>query len=130
MSKKAKDESLWIKRMVNACRKIRGYTSAVSKEEFLKGEVDYDAVCMQLIHLAEQAHKVLTDTSGKLLILDFENIPWNDIARQRHKVAHWYESAKPERIWATATADILLLEDDLMQILKTRFGTDDSSIDE
>ncbi len=43
---------------------------------------------------------------------------------------HRSESAKPEKIWETATVDIPVLEDDLLQILKTRFGTDDTSVDE
>jgi uncharacterized protein with HEPN domain len=130
MSKKREKEEIWLKRMILACRKIRAYASAVTKDEFLEEEVDYDGVCMQLVHLGEQVDKMMKDSRGKLFVVDHDHIPWNDIVAQRHKVAHWYEKSKAERIWDVANTNIPALEGDLMEILRARFGTEDPSIEE
>lgn len=69
-----------------------------------------DAVCMQILALAENVKECLKRLPG--LPDAHPHIPWSEIARCRDRMAHHYEGVDYDLVWE-------IVEADLPQLLRT-----------
>lgn len=61
----------------------------------------YDAVCMNLLRTGECARFLSDAVKARL-----PDIPWPDIVSLRSRVAHSYETLKPEVLWLIASVSL------------------------
>lgn len=66
--KKFKGSAIYLKEMIDACRKIKKYRKQATFEEFKKMEVVYDAVCMQFLQLGEKVAKIEKSDENILML--------------------------------------------------------------
>lgn len=85
----------------DAARRVRTYIDREGRTGFMRKELVYDAVCMNLLRIGECARFLDDQTKARL-----PNIPWPDIVNLRHRVAHSYETLKPEVLWLIASVSL------------------------
>ncbi|KKU70456.1 MAG: hypothetical protein UX94_C0005G0018 [Parcubacteria group bacterium GW2011_GWA2_47_21] len=92
---KNKDDTAYLRLMLDAFAKIRAFTEGMSYEDFSVDSKSQSAVIMQLEVVGELAKKV--PDSIKISI----DIPWKQMAGLRDVVAHDYFSIDLPTIWYT-----------------------------
>ncbi len=96
--------------MLDAAGRIRGYITPEGRTEFLRQGLVYDAVCLNLLRIGECARFLSNDFKAQL-----PDVPWPDIVNLRNRVAHSYETLRPEVLWLIASADLPDLADRLRE---------------
>lgn len=81
-------------------RKMKGR----SRTDWGNDENLRDAVCMRLMALAENVKGYLAQHPE--LVENHPEIPWNEIARFRDKLAHHYEGIDYDMVWEVVEMDI------------------------
>lgn len=99
-----RDFQLYINDIVRSCEKIIRYSQNVSKDEFIKDEILYDAVLRNLIIIGEAA-KGLPENNRN----EFKNIEWKKICGLRDIITHAYFGIDNEIIWDIIQTKIPLL---------------------
>ncbi|MFN7108927.1 MAG: DUF86 domain-containing protein [Brevundimonas sp.] len=90
-----------IAEILDAAGRVRVYIEQDGREGFLRQSQVYDAVCMNLLRIGECARFLSDDVKGRL-----PSIPWPDIVSLRNRVAHSYETLKPEVLWLIASVSL------------------------
>ena len=90
-----------IAEILDAAGRVKSYIERDSREGFLRQGLVYDAVCMNLLRIGECARFLSDDVKGRL-----PSIPWPDIVSLRNRVAHSYETLKPEVLWLIASVSL------------------------
>jgi uncharacterized protein with HEPN domain len=120
--KKFKGSAIYLKEMVDSCRKIKKYYQETTFKEFDKMEVFYDAICMQFLQLGEKVAKL--EKADDNIIKKFPDaIDWAGLYGLSNKIDHGYLDVSPEKIWEFIKG-ISEVEKNLLIILKKRFGID------
>jgi uncharacterized protein with HEPN domain len=101
--------------MLDAADRVKSYIGPAGREGFVRQEMVYDAVCMNLLRIGECARFLGDDVKMKL-----PTIPWPDIVQLRNRVAHGYETLKPEVLWLVASVSVPQLSDALRSLDATR----------
>ena len=81
------------------------------KDQFVddsRGQLIFDAICMNLIVIGEKLKKLDNKTAGNYLA-NYPDIVWAEIIRMRDIIAHHYTNIKNEIIFDTVKKDIPLL---------------------
>lgn len=86
------------------CEKVVSKMYGKDIEDWSGDENLRDAVCMRLMSLAECIKEYLKVNPD--LLDDYPEIPWNDIARFRDKIAHHYEGIDFDLVWEILETDI------------------------
>lgn len=94
-----------IAEILDAVERVRLYIERDGREGFLRQSLVYDAVCMNLLRIGECARFLSDDVKGRL-----PNIPWPDIVSLRNRVAHSYETLKPEVLWLIVSVSLPALD--------------------
>src|SRR5687768_13977751 len=87
--------------MLDAADRVKAYLDPAGREGFVGQGMVYDAVCMNLLRLGECA-RLLSDG----VKIRLPAIPWPDIVNLRHRVAHSYETLKPDVLWLVASVSV------------------------
>jgi uncharacterized protein with HEPN domain len=90
-----------LENVLAAVEAIRGHTA---RGELADGLV-FDAVRVRLIEIGE----AIKDLPAELIATE-PDIPWQDIARMRDRLAHRYFDTSHDIVAATVTTDLPLLE--------------------
>lgn len=97
-----------IAEILDAAGRVQTYIDADGHEGFMRQDLVYDAVCMNLLRVGECARFLGDDVKARL-----PNIPWPDIVSLRNRVAHSYETLKPDVLWLIASVSLPELSDAL-----------------
>ena len=100
---------------------IQGQTKNIKcADDFMltpEGTFTLSAVCMQLIYIGESIKSIDAKTDTKYLV-NYPEIPWNDIMGLRNIIAHEYHRIDEDEIFHVITTDLQpLLE--LVQKMKS-----------
>lgn len=99
MSKSA--DSHLVAEITDAAARVRLYLALEGRDGFMQQELIYDAVCMNLLRVGECARFLSSSMKTRL-----PTIPWPDIINLRNRVAHSYETLRPEVLWLIASVDL------------------------
>jgi uncharacterized protein with HEPN domain len=100
--------------MTDAAERVAKYVAASSEMEFLRQEITFDAVCMNLLWFGECARVLPADTRVRLPLT-----PWPDIINLRHRIAHGYDKLKPGLLWIVAAHDLPALARQVAELRKS-----------
>ncbi len=120
--KKFKGSAIYLKEMIDACRKIKKYHKETTFKEFKKMEIVYDAICMQFLQLGEKVAKL--EKANDNIIKKFpDSVDWPGLYGLSNKIDHGYIDISPEKIWEFIEK-IPTVEENLLKILNKKFGID------
>lgn len=103
-----KDDTAYLRHILDAIMRIEKYTSAVDENRFMADEVVQDATIRQLEIIGEAAKKISTETKGR-----YPDIEWKDITGMRDKLIHDYFGVDLDAVWDTVVNDLPKLKDAL-----------------
>ena len=87
--------------MLDAADRVNAYLEPAGREGFVGQGMVYDAVCLNLLRIGECA-RLLSDR----VKIRLPAIPWPDIVNLRHRVAHSYDTLKPDVLWLIASVSV------------------------
>ena len=108
-----KDDTVFLKHILDAINLIEEYLKDKSYEEFKDNHMLQDAVIRELEIIGEAAKNLSKEFRNK-----HSDIPWRQIAGMRDKLIHGYFGVDLDAVWDTATIDIPSLKERLQEILK------------
>jgi uncharacterized protein with HEPN domain len=108
-----RDDSVYLKHIRDAILKIEDYTKRVSASSFKKNTLIQDAVIRQIEIIGEATKRISEKTR-----IEYQDIPWDDIAGMRDKLIHDYFGVDIEKVWLTVLKDIPILKKQISRILK------------
>ena len=97
--------------MAEAADRAAAYIGSGGQADFLAQGMTYDAVCMNLLWFGECARLLPDALKAKLPMT-----PWPDIINLRHRIAHGYDTLKPDLLWQIAAGDLPRLASQLADI--------------
>jgi len=104
----SKDETVYIKHILDAIARIERYLAGISYDRFNEDTLIQDGVIRQLEIIGEASKRLSDDSKAS-----FEDIPWKDIAGMRDKLIHDYLGTDIKAMWDTAKDDIPSLKSNL-----------------
>ena len=104
----SKDETVYIRHILDAIAKIERYLSGISYEQFNEDTLIQDGVIRQLEIIGEASKRISEDTKAS-----YKGIPWKDITGMRDKLIHDYLGTDIKAVWKTAKDDITDLKSKL-----------------
>ena len=108
-----KDDTVFLKHILDAINLIEKYLKDKSYEEFKNNRMLQDAVIREIEIIGEAAKNLSKEFRNKQ-----SDIPWRQIAGMRDKLIHGYFGVDLDAIWDTATRDIPSLKGKLQEIIK------------
>lgn len=113
MSKKRKDNKVYLLDIRRSCYKILKYTKNKTENEFIKDHLLSDAVEKNLLVIGEAATKISADFKKENVQID-----WKSIVGIRNKIIHEYFDINIDTIWLTVKKDIPILRRQINEVLK------------
>lgn len=108
-----RDDTVYLKHILDAIARIEEYTRGIDGEEFSKGTLIQDGVIRQIEIIGEAAKNISSGLKEK-----YSNVPWKDISGMRDKLIHVYFGVDIDAVWTTVENDIPILKKEIEQILK------------
>jgi uncharacterized protein with HEPN domain len=107
-----KDDSVYLRHILDAIRLIRDYLQDVSSEQFRNSLFHQDAVVRRLQIIGEAARSVSPECRQA-----HPEVPWNEIVGMRNRIIHEYVSIDLDIVWEVIDTDLPDLEDHIKGIL-------------
>ena len=109
-----KDDTVYLRHIIDAFLQIERYTNGVTYEEFLSNSLLQDAVIRQLEVMGEAARNLSADLQN-----EYPAIPWRQMISLRNRMIHAYFNVNLQIIWEIIQGDIPNLKQDMMLVLET-----------
>ena len=109
----SKDDTVFLKHILDTIDLISSYLKGKNYEEFEDNRMLQDAVIREIEVMGEATKNLSLEFRNK-----YSEIPWRQIAGMRDKLIHGYFGVDLGAVWDTATKDIPLLKEKLLEILK------------
>lgn len=99
--------------MLISCQNIMEYTEGMDFSKFREDKKTKDAVIRNIEILGEAVKRLSTQIKEK-----YPEVEWNEIARTRDKIVHFYFGIDEEIIWDIINKDIPVLKQKLEKIIE------------
>ena len=109
----SKDNTVFLKHILDAIDIIEDYLKGRSYEEFKNNRMLQDAVIREIEIIGEATKNLSAEFRDK-----YPEIPWRQMAGMRDKLIHGYFGVDLGAVWDTATKDIPSLKEKLREILE------------
>jgi uncharacterized protein with HEPN domain len=117
---KFKSSQVYLERILEHIEKVREYLQKTSREDFEKGGMAFDAICMQLSQMGENVNKL--EKGSERIVEKFpDTVNWKQIKGLRNRIDHDYPWLETHKIWDIATNHLDDLEKGIKAILKKRY---------
>lgn len=110
----------YLEHILDACRKIRQFTSGMAEDAFLANELVQDAVVRNIEIVGEAVSNVRR--SDPEFVANHPVLPWSDICDMRNQLAHGYMTVDLKVVWNTVQNDIPALEEQVRTLLSRLAG--------
>jgi uncharacterized protein with HEPN domain len=109
-----RDESVYLRHILDAISKIDSYLQNVTEENFMQQSLIQDGVIRKLEIIGEAVKRMSINLRSQN-----PDIPWQDIAGMRDKLIHDYFGVDIEKVWVTVKEDIPALEAAITEMLRS-----------
>jgi uncharacterized protein with HEPN domain len=109
--KQSDDKSL-LGDILDAIRRIEGYTKGVKREDFLENLMMQDAVMHQIEIIGEASNSISDEFQEKN-----SHLPWIQMRAIRNKIIHDYRGVNLQIIWDTVRNDLPALKLQVQELL-------------
>ncbi len=107
-----KNTMLYVQHIIESIALIDKFLDQISKEEFIKDRMRYDAVLYNLQIMAESTQKLPQTMKDKN-----PQIPWKDISGFRNILVHDYlEGSDEDVIWSIVTTKLTPIKEIMLKI--------------
>ena len=107
-----KDDSVYLRHIMDAFVQIECYTDGVSHDDFMENRLLQDGVIRQLEVMGEAARNLTEDLRN-----EYPNIPWRQMIGLRNRKIHAYFNVNLQIIWEIIQGDIPNLKKDINFVL-------------
>ena len=108
-----KDDSVYLRHIIDALLQIERYTDGVTHEEFLSNSLLQDGVIRQLEVMGEAARNLSEDLRN-----EYPKIPWRQMISLRNRMIHAYFNVNLQIIWEIIQGDIPNLKQETKHVLE------------
>ncbi|MBU1685322.1 DUF86 domain-containing protein [Patescibacteria group bacterium] len=108
-----KDNSFFLKHILDSIRRIRRYLDGVTFEEFVKDEMRVGATVRELEIIGEAASKLDMDFCAS-----HPEVQWQKMISMRNFLIHQYFGVSEKVVWGTYKNDLDELEKEIMSLLQ------------
>ena len=111
MSKKFRDDKLYIDDIIDSVNAIEIYLKALNYDDFIENRMVYSATIRELEIIGEAAGKI-----SQSMKEEYSNIDYRMIKDFRNVLAHEYFGVDMEIVWLIATEKIPALKEEIQKI--------------
>ena len=108
-----RDETVYLRHILDAIDSIEEYTRSMSENEFFSNSMAHDAVVRQLEVIGEASNNISDDFQDR-----HPKIPWGKMIGIRNKIIHEYFNINYAIVWDTIQDDLPMLKKLIKKILK------------
>ena len=108
-----KDDSVYLKHILNAISRIEEYTQGIKYEDFMDNHLIQDGVIRQIEIIGEATKRLSKEIRGR-----HSEIPWKDMTGMRDKLIHDYFGVNIDAVWDTVERDIPTVKNKLKEIIE------------
>ena len=108
-----KDDTVYLKHILDAIQQIEQYLQGVTKEQFLQTKLLQDGVVRELEIIGEASRNLSEELRQK-----HSDIPWRQIIGMRNRIIHEYFDVDLEIVWEVTEKDLPDLKARIQAILQ------------
>lgn len=108
-----KDNTVYLKHIIESIDKINKYLNGISFDEFIKDEMRVSATIREMEIIGEAANKIGEEFKNK-----YPDIQWRKMVDMRNFLIHQYFGVSEKIIWGTYKNDLPLLKKEIQKIIE------------